>query len=163
MTRAGADTMGHMDPVGRVTAQLTARLALLGAASTRVGGVLARRSSQPALHAFGTQTAAWGVVDLVIAGVGAARSSAPPNAGRLRAVLVVNAALDVGYVIVGALIALRRPDVRGRLGKEAARGHGSAVVVQGALLLALDVVHARALNSGSTRCGNNTHCGTITS
>jgi len=95
--------------------------------------------------------------------VGAARSSAPPNAGRLRAVLVVNAALDVGYVIVGALIALRRPGVRGRLGNEAARGHGSAVVVQGALLLALDVVHARALNAGSTRCGNNTHCGTITS
>ncbi len=127
-------------------AQLTRRLTVLGATSTVVGLALTAR---PAWRAFGVQTAAWGVVDLVIAGVGAARSPAPPSVRRLRTVLLVNAALDVGYVAAGAHVAVRRPGFGGRLAPAAARGHGWAVVVQGLALLALDGVQARALDPGA--------------
>lgn len=129
-----------------VAAQLTRRLTVLGATSTVVGlGMTAR----PAWRAFGCQTAAWGVVDLVIAGVGAARSATPPTAQRLRKVLLVNAALDVGYVAAGAHVAVRRPGFGGRVAPAAARGHGWAVVVQGLALLVLDAAHVRALDPGS--------------
>lgn len=133
-----------MIPAPVVAARLTRRLTQLGATSTALGLVMATRRD-PATRAFGRQTAAWGVIDLAIAGVGAARRSPPPTAGRLRTVLGVNAALDVLYVAAGAHLALRRPGFGGRLSPRAARGHGTAVVVQGALLLALDGAHTRQL------------------
>ena len=79
----------------------------------------------------------WGAVDGAIALVGARRRSSrgPTDAQRLRRVLLVNAGLDVGYVAAGGWLV--------RDGRW--RGDGVAVVVQGAFLLVLDSVAARAL------------------
>ena len=141
-----------MTPSPVVAAQLTRRLTVLGATSTVVGLAVASRQD-PAVRAFGRQSAAWGVIDLAIAGASAARSSPPPTAQRLRIVLLVNTVLDVGYVAGGAHLAVRRPGFGGRLSPEAARGHGWAVVVQGALLLVVDGVHAHRLRSTAAPAG----------
>jgi hypothetical protein len=121
--------------------------------SMAVGGALwvaGARTERAALLAFGRQNAAWGAIDGVIAGIGWGRRAggAPPSKGPdLRRFLILNAALDVGYVATGVgLIA-----ARGRLGRRPrysaaqAVGDGAAVVVQGSFLLVSDAVHARRL------------------
>ncbi|MPR00447.1 hypothetical protein GB931_21480 [Modestobacter sp. I12A-02628] len=105
------------------------------AVASVVGG--AALSLSPRTRAFGRQTAAWGAVDGVIAWAGArgrARKG-PTDPVRLRRVLLLNAGLDVGYVLAGAALV--------RHGRWA--GDGWGVVVQGAFLLALDATAARAL------------------
>ena len=79
----------------------------------------------------------WGVVDGAIAYVGSRRRAAkgPTDRARLRRVLLVNAALDVGYLAAGAWLV--------RDGRW--RGDGAAVLVQGAFLLVLDSAAARGL------------------
>lgn len=117
-----------------VEQRLTQVLGAWAAGSVAVGAVLAVR---PATRGLGRQTALWGAVDGMIAFVGARRRAArgpTPPAG-LRRVLLVNAALDVGYVATGAWLV--------RDGRW--RADGLAVVVQGAFLLALDGTAARAL------------------
>lgn len=133
-----------------VVTQFTRRLAVLGAAGVGLGATLALSARTPGQRAFGQQTAAWGAIDLAIAGLSASRETALPNAHRLRKVLLLNAALDVGYVAAGAHLAVRRPSLRGRLAPDQAIGHGTAVVVQGALLFAMDLLHARALAGPET-------------
>jgi hypothetical protein len=123
---------------------VTRRLTGWGAASLLAGAVLSRHAS-PAVRAFGQQSAGWGAVDLGIVGVSRARRSSAPTAPALRRVLVVNAALDVGYVAVGALVLLRRGPFGRRLDDEQARGHGAAVVLQGLALLVLDASGAGRL------------------
>ncbi|WP_082556545.1 hypothetical protein [Modestobacter sp. Leaf380] len=117
-----------------VETRLTTVLGGWAAASVVAGAAL---SLSPRTRGFGRQTAAWGAVDGVIAGVGAhnRRRRGPTDPGRLRRVLLVNAGLDVGYLALGA--ALLRTDRW--------RGDGAAVVVQGAFLLALDSTAAAAL------------------
>ena len=92
--------------------------------------------------AFGQQSAAWGTINLAIAGVGWWRSRrASVELPRLRTILLLNAALDVGYLGAGAALVASG---RGQDDAHAAarRGHGAAVMVQGAALLALDVAFA---------------------
>ncbi|SDG01322.1 DUF6992 family protein [Klenkia brasiliensis] len=122
-----------MDPA-TVETRLTTVLGAWAAGSVVLGGVLAAR---PATRAFGRQTAGWGAVDGVIAAAGARnrRRRGPTDPARLRRVLLVNAGLDVGYLVAGA--ALLRGDRW--------RGDGAAVLVQGAFLLALDGTAAAAL------------------
>jgi hypothetical protein len=107
-----------------------------------VGSVLvgALLSADPRTRGFGRQTAAWGLVDGVIALVGARRQAAGRTTGpaRLRRVLLVNAGLDVGYVAAGAWLVLR----------SRWPGDGAAVLVQGAFLLWLDTSGARRLGDG---------------
>jgi uncharacterized protein DUF6992 len=124
-----------------VQGQLVRALTVLGGASVVAGGVLAAVGATPRVRAFGQQSAGWGAVDLAIAGLGSLRP--PTDVARLRRVLLVNAALDLGYVAAGAEIALRRRTFGGKATPEQARGHGLAVVVQGAALFALDSVFAR--------------------
>ena len=104
------------------------------AASVVLGAALA---AFPRTRGFGRQSVAWGAVDGAIAYVGARRRAAkgPTEPARLRRVLLVNAALDVGYVAAGAELVRR-----GRW-----PGDGLAVVVQGAFLFALDATAAQAL------------------
>ena len=81
-------------------------------------------------------------MDGAIALVGARRRAVrgPTDPCRLRRVLLVNAALDVGYLAAGAWLVLA-PAARVRgLG-----GDGLAVLVQGGFLLVLDSAAARAL------------------
>lgn len=108
-------------------------------------------------RAFGQQTVAWGVVDVVIAPFGDRRRrarlaaledpSAPAVQRRersgLRRLLLVNAGLDLGYVAAGWSW--------WRRGDERARGHGAAVVVQGLFLLVFDLWHARAVTGDARR------------
>jgi hypothetical protein len=139
-------TAGTADPGPAVAASLTRTLAVLGASSVVVGGLVAVVSSGPGPRAFGQQTAAWGTINLGIAGFGAWRSRThPAEAASLRGTLLVNAGLDVVYVAAGAHVAFRRTTFGGRVSPEAARGHGLAVVGQGVALMALDLTYALRL------------------
>jgi hypothetical protein len=142
-TQAGA----LRDPGPEVAASLTRTLAVLGASSVVVGGLVAVAWRQhPGRRAFGQQTAAWGAINVGIAGVGAWRSRANPAQGAsLRRTLLVNAGLDVVYVATGAHVAFHRTTFGGRVTPQAARGHGLAVVGQGLALMALDLTYARRL------------------
>jgi hypothetical protein len=135
------------DPGPAVAASLTRTLAVMGASSVLVGGLVALTSSHPGRRAFGRQTAGWGAINLGIAGVGAWRSRTHPAEGAaLRRTLLVNAGLDTIYVAAGAHVAVHRTTLGGRITTDAARGHGLAVVGQGLALMALDVTYARRLS-----------------
>ena len=117
-----------------VEQRLTTVLGSWAAVSIATGVLLATR---PASRGFGRQCAAWGAVDGAIALVGARRRRArgATPAPRLCRVLLVNAGLDVGYLIAGGWLV--------RDGRW--RGDGCAVIVQGAFLLGLDSSAAWAL------------------
>lgn len=127
-----------------VAQRLGRRLAVWGGGSVLVGTVLALRGSSPAWRAFGQQTAGWGAIDVAIAGAGALNSSVPTSKS-LTKLLWINAGLDVLYIATGAHIAVRKPRFGGRITADQALGHGTAVIVQGAALLALDTTHARMI------------------
>lgn len=98
----------------------------------------ARRSRSPLLRNFGIQIAAWGAVDLGLAGV-AWRGLAERDlsgAKRLANLLWLAAGLDVGYVGVGLTLALAGWTLGRRYG---AVGAGIGVVIHGLALLLLDV------------------------
>ena len=91
-----------------VARALPRRLAAWGLLSTAGGLLAARRGRDAEQRAFGRQSVAWGAVDLGIAAMGltaSRRGKQPPSARRLRRILLVNAAADVGYVAVGAHLA----------------------------------------------------------
>ena len=105
------------------------------------------RSERPALAAFGRQNVMWGIVDGVIAAVGFARRSHaadPKRARDLRRLLLGNAALDVGYIAAGAAAIASRDRLAEwpRYSEAAALGDGTAIIVQGTFLFALDSVTA---------------------
>ena len=126
----------------------------MGAASAATGTMLlavGRRSAYD--RAFCRQFIMWGTIDLVIAGVGyrrVQRASAPiaAESDELRAlhrVLIGNSALDVGYLASGValILAAERLGARSeRYPPAAVRGDGSGVIIQAALLLALDAAFA---------------------
>lgn len=94
-------------------------------ANVIAGGALwAGGRNEPARH-FGRQTFAWGVINSAIATWMSTRPTPKPS--RLRKIVLINAAADVGYIAIGAAMYRggRRPD-------------GAAIIVQGAFLLALD-------------------------
>lgn len=111
-----------------VEQRLTRTLGAWAAGSVVAGALLRRRAP-----GFARQTAAWGAVDGAIAAYGAL--TPPTDPVRLRKVLLVNAALDVGYLAAGAWLV--------RDGRW--RGDGLAVLVQGAFLLWLDTTAAKEL------------------
>jgi hypothetical protein len=127
-----------------VNRRLLTTLATWGAASTAVGtGLWLRAGDDPRARAFGRQTAAWGAVDLAIAGIGfwRARAGAEPTPVALRRTLGINAVLDVGYISGGWWLRRNAERVQDRLPRysaASARGDGAAVMVQGGFLLALD-------------------------
>jgi hypothetical protein len=98
---------------------------------------------------FGGQAITWGVIDAAIALGGQRmaqrRQTTLPDAlhpGRLekesnnlRRLLLINAGLDVFYILGGLAWSRRAKDDFGR-------GNGWGVVVQGAFLLVFDVIHA---------------------
>jgi hypothetical protein len=120
---------------------LVHRLRQWGTTSVFVGGALALF---PRTRAFGAQTAMWGAVDVGLAML-AGRRGAAPKRRPLRRLLLINTVLDVGYVAAGAHLAVRTPSFGGRLSPDAARGHGVAVVIQGAVLFFLDLTAAQRL------------------
>ncbi|KAA9085432.1 DUF6992 family protein [Microbacterium radiodurans] len=130
-----------MSSARTVTRTVVRRLTRWGTASMLVGGVLALPGRT---RAFGLQTLMWGAIDLALAAITRGRDKVP-QAQTLRRILLVNAALDVGYVAAGAHLAVRTPTFGGRLRPTDARGHGLAVVLQGAALFVIDLTAARRL------------------
>ncbi|HEX8299819.1 MAG TPA: hypothetical protein VF594_11725 [Rubricoccaceae bacterium] len=124
------------------------RVGAWGAANVAAGAVLlATASGRAQQRAFGVQAAAWGAVNTGIAVVALARAAADTTAtlgealraeAHLADVLWLNVGLDAGYMAVGATLWLVAS--RGVANGAAWRGHGQAVLLQGAALLALDAV-----------------------
>lgn len=127
-----------------VNRRLLTTLATWGAASAAVGtGMWVRAGDDQWARAFGRQTAAWGAIDVAIAGIGfwRARAGAQPTPAALRRTLGINAVLDVGYISGGWWLRRNAQRVQDRLPRysaESARGDGAAVMVQGSFLLVLD-------------------------
>ena len=144
--------------VARLSAARTAaerahlwRVGAWGVANVAAGAALLAASSRaghPGRHAFGLQSAAWGAVNVSIAAVALSRGARGaadslvalgPALGAENAlgdVLWLNMGLNAGYVAVG--VTLWAVASRGVSNPAAWRGHGQAVVLQGAALLALD-------------------------
>ena len=136
-----------------------ARLAGWGAASVVGGAAVAavgQATADPVLRGIGTQSAAWGAINLAICG-GAALFPAQQSGDRAQAfadedalgdLLWLNLGLDVGYVMAGGALVLtslllpaRATTPLGPLEASAeARGHGIGVMLQGAGLFVLDAV-----------------------
>jgi hypothetical protein len=106
-------------------------------------GAGGRRS--PLLFQFALLTAAWGGVNAIFAFI--ARAGLAPRdlaaATRLDRVLWLNIGLDVGYVLVGATLAVAGWRLGRRLGLV---GAGLAVIVQGTALAWLDLVLAAQIS-----------------
>jgi hypothetical protein len=120
------------------------RLGAWGVACILVGTLLlalltVRRQRSPLVRHFAIQTALWGLVEAAIAGIGLRRLVMRDYAAAARfdRLLWLNVGLDVGYLAVGATLAFTGWLLGRRL---AAVGAGVGVVVQGAALVALDLL-----------------------
>ena len=120
-------------------------LAAWGGSSAVVGAVASRLSKDPQWQAFHEMNAAWGAVNLTLAGAGlwSASRETSPHKQRERwlnypAIFALNAGLDVGYIAAGAWL--------WKSGEEQADatkiGRGHAVMLQGGALLIFDAVMA---------------------
>ncbi len=136
--------------------EITALLSVWAAGSVLKGGAIAligKRTGRRQWLTFGRQTAMWGAVDGLIAGVGAftrsrrgelTQDEVDVEARKLRRLLLINAAADVVYIAGGAHIAYHA-------GKDGTslrmtRGDGLAILIQGAFLLVLDTAYAKRLS-----------------
>ena len=143
----------NQDELESIESSLTTVLMGWAMGSTAIGSAIAvrgRRSQRLQLMRFGRQTAMWGAIDGLIAGVGIhsrkGRGELSPQqvevkARNLRWLLMANAAADIGYVIGGAVIA-----GRGLMGRSTFRmsgGDGVAIIIQGSFLLVLDSYFAK--------------------
>ncbi len=128
------------------------RLLVWGATSVLLGSAMlammaARRVSSSFIRHFAIQTGAWGAIDVLI-GSFAWRTLALRDlsgAVELDRFVWLNIGLDAGYAAVGVTLAT--------VGWKLARnrglvGAGCAVIIQGAALLALDLVLASAIARG---------------
>jgi hypothetical protein len=104
------------------------------------------RSDRPALWGFGAQSAAWGAVNLGIAGAGLAFGGDPATSyeAALSAertyhdILLFNLGLNVAYSSVGGtLVAVSYYGVDNA---RSLRGHGTSLILQGAGLFVLDAI-----------------------
>jgi hypothetical protein len=120
--------------------------ALLVLVATRRGAA----GGSPLLANFAVQCAAWGAIDLLIAGFAwrglALRDLA--GATKLDRLLWLNTGLDVGYVAVGIALAAVGWQLGRRLGLV---GAGIGVAVQGLALVVLDAHFISVLNRLAVR------------
>lgn len=129
-----------------VVGTLNRVLGTWGTASALGGSALAASGRGRGVAAFGQQTATWGAINVAIAAFGTWRSHhRTPSTRGLATLLAVNSVLDVGYVAVGWAIAQGRLSWDGRIPSDAARGHGAAVMIQGAALGVIDAAALAAL------------------
>lgn len=121
---------------------------LIWSAFSIVGGALLMFFAAPFWRSVGLQGLVWGVIDAAIAGFGLRslrrklnRSDANrpavllKEARNLRRLLLINAGLDMLYV-VGGVVVLTRFDT------DFARGNGVGITVQGGFLLLFDTFYA---------------------
>ncbi len=126
------------------------RLLVWGALSLLAGTALfawirSRAYRSLLLEQFAIQTAAWGGVDLLLAGIASRGLAVRDLAGatRLDRFLWLNIGLDAGYVLVGSTLVIAGWRLGQRLGLV---GAGLGVVVQGAALLVLDLLLATRIS-----------------
>lgn len=135
----------------RIQHQKTLGLTLGGyaLANIAVGSIAAGRTTGETKY-FHQMNVYWNLFNLGIAGVGLLGSRRKTGEGEtladavrqhenMKQVLLINAGLDVAYVVGGAYLRERantKPDRADQL-----RGYGSAVMVQGGFLLAFDLVN----------------------
>jgi hypothetical protein len=126
------------------------RLLAWGAVSILAGTALLawlriRRCRSALLEQFATQTALWGVAELLVA-LMARRSLVPRDlagATRLDRFLWLNIGIDVGFVLVGLTLAI----AGWQLGRRAnLLGSGTGVIVQGCALLLLQLMLASQIS-----------------
>lgn len=118
-------------------------------------GVLAWAIRDPLVRQFGVQALVWGAIDAALALFGrrSARRKAAAyergdldnadmlrEAANMRRILLVNAGLDVGYIVGGVWVMRRFHARRDR------RGMGLGILVQGAFLLVYDSLLARDIS-----------------
>lgn len=143
LTVQWADTLLQMEQLHLLKLQLWAVLSIVAGS-----GILAllrvRRTDSPLLSHFAVQSAAWGAVDLAI--VLWARRGLHlrdlTEAVALDRFVWLNVGLDVGYVAVGATLALLGWRFERRLGLV---GAGLGVILQGLALTVLDLQLAAAI------------------
>ena len=138
------------DTLFRAEQQHLLRL-LLWAATSILGGTAlgvttaVRRVKSPLLTNFASQTAAWGVLIGGIASVWwqtvALRDLA--GAARLERMLWMTMGLDIGFIAVGAVLAITAWMLSRRLGGV---GAGTAIAIQGLALLVLDMQFANTVS-----------------
>lgn len=125
-------------------------------ANLAVGGVGWAVAEDPTLRGFAEMSALWNTVNLGLALGGLATAEETPStllpsyresSGRLERVLLFNAGLDVGYMMLGAWLWDRGARGVGiesaAISSEQLTGWGQALVVQGAFLFVFDLVLAR--------------------
>jgi hypothetical protein len=123
-------------PTQSFTKTIAQRLLLWGAIST-IGGVIAQFSRRPFWIGFGQQAIGWGLIDALIALI-AGRSASRSFSGRtLRRILLINAGLDVLYMLGGFLFARTKGAA-----DDKRRGQGWGIVLQGLFLFNFDLIHA---------------------
>jgi hypothetical protein len=140
-----------------VEGTLTKTLVSWSVASIALGTSIAltgRKFEKKDLTEFGRQTAAWGGVDLVIAGAGylaqrrrgaLSEEQTQRQIRNLRRLLVINAVADVGYVAGG--MAILKRSIQKKSAFRMGSGDGYAIVIQGAFLFVLDVSQAKRLRN----------------
>lgn len=126
-------------------------LNLLGGAALMLAS---DRQRQPTRRGFGLQAGLWGAVNLSIAGFGLLSSSSDPTSSYGEVVsaergyhdiLLLNMGLNVAYAAMGtAMVVAGYRDVRSAASW---RGHGLALILQGAGLLVLDGISLVASRS----------------
>ncbi len=127
-------------------ARISRQLLVWSALSVIVGALLLFLT--PFWRGVGVQGLVWGVIDAAIAGVGLLqlrRKRGKPDgnlpktlqreARSLRRLLLINAGLDVLYVIGGVLVLIT-------FTTEFAHGNGVGIIVQGGFLLLFDTFYA---------------------
>ena len=127
-------------------ARISRHLLAWSALSIAVGAVLL--FAVPFWRGVGVQGLVWGVIDAAIAGFGLVqlrRKRGQPDADSaeisirearsLRRTLLINAGLDVLYVVGGVVLLTD-------LAAEFARGNGVGIIIQGSFLLVFDTFYA---------------------
>jgi hypothetical protein len=107
--------------------------------------VAAQRIRSPLLTHFGLQMTGWGIVVGAIAAIGWRGSHLRDvsSAARLERLLWMSIGLDVGYVAVGAVLAVAAWALARKM---AGIGAGIAIVVHGVALLLMDLQFAAAVS-----------------
>ena len=118
------------------TQTIARRLLLWGAISTN-GGVILQFSRRPFWIGFGQQAIGWGLIDALIALVAGRSASRSFSSSTLRRILLINAGLDVLYMLGGFIFARTKGATDEKL-----RGQGWGIVLQGLFLFKFDLIHA---------------------
>jgi uncharacterized membrane protein len=118
------------------TQTIARRLFLWGAIST-IGGVIAQFSRHPFWIGVGQQAIGWGIIDGLIALIAGRSASRSFSGQTLRRILLINAGLDVLYMLGGYIFARTKGAT-----DEKMRGQGWGIVLQGLFLFKFDLIHA---------------------